>query len=72
LILICRQSHICHRQRAYDQLPLTYPATVHLVEQLVEALGQHKSKQSAERRRLGPMWAKRGVASPDLVAVVVT
>jgi len=35
--------------------------TVHLADQLVEALGQHKLAQSAERHRLGPLWEEQGL-----------
>ena len=35
--------------------------TVYLADQLVEALRHHKIAQSAERRRLGPLWEERGL-----------
>ena len=43
--------------RLVTTLPKTAQSrrTVHLADQLVEALRQHKSTKSAERRRLGPL-----------------
>jgi integrase len=35
--------------------------TVYLADQLVGALRRHKIAQSAERRRLGPLWEERGL-----------